>query len=168
MLRTIPNILILLIMLLLGSRIVAMQRQQRSFEGLITAADAVVAVEILSTDYSATPADGPMVAAANVLKSLKGAITLGKKFRFSETAWVGPAYQKGEYRILFLEKVASSEFPAPSKWRILSRLDARTDFFFEKKSLSDLSLESLRSFLKKLHGSGDTPKKVLFGKGALK
>jgi hypothetical protein len=45
-----------------------------------------------------------MAATAKVLKVLKGRLTTGKQFSFTETAWVGPSYQKGEYRILFLEK----------------------------------------------------------------
>jgi len=163
------NILVtLIVFLILGSRAVAVEQEQRPFDGLIAAAEAVVAVEILSTDYTATPSDGPMLAEAKALKALKGPLTSGKEFHFSETAWVGPTYQKGEYRILFLETTASSEFPRPAKWRILSRLDARIDFFIEKKSLPDLSLESLDSFLKKIQESKDRPTKVMFGKGAVK
>ncbi len=158
---------ILIVLLALGSHALAESQAQPPFGDLITPAEAVVAVEILSTDYGATPADGPMVATAKVLKSLKGPLTLGKQFRFSETAWVGPSYQKGEYRILFLEKAAPSVFPRLSEWRILSRLDARTDFFIEKDSVSNLSLESLGSFLKKLQESKSRPKKVIFGKGSM-
>src|SRR5919106_1431190 len=95
-------------------------------------------------------------------------VALGKEFRFSETAWVGPTYQKGDYRILFLEKAASSEFPRPTDWRILSRLDARTNFFIEKDSLSDPSLESLEAFLKRIEESKDRRKKTVFGKGTVK
>jgi hypothetical protein len=169
MMRGASIVLVLLVALfILGARTVALGQERPPFKGLIAAAPAVVAVEILSTDYTATPADGPMVAAAKILKVLKGPLTSGKEFRFSETAWVGPTYQKGDYRILFLEKAASSEFPRPTDWRILSRLDARTDFFIEKDSLSDLSLESLEAFLKRIEESKDTRKKTVFGKGTVK
>jgi hypothetical protein len=167
--RGASNVLVLLVALfILGSGTVTPAQERGPLKGLIAAAGAVVVVEILSTDYTATPADGPMVAAAKILKVLKGPLTSGKEFRFSETAWVGPTYQQGEYRILFLEKAASSEFPRPTDWRILSRLDARSDFFIEKGSLSDLSLESLEAFLKRIEESKDGPKRAVFGKGIVK
>lgn len=134
-------------------------------EGLIAAAEVIAAVEIVSADYSLTANDGPMVAAAEVLKVLKGPLTLGRQVRFSETAWVGPTYQKGEYRILFLQKAASTEFPRPTDWRIVSRQDARTDFFIERNALSELSLQSLDTFLKQI-GSKDAGRKVVFAKGS--
>ena len=149
-------------------RAIAVEQEQRPYEGLITTAAAVVAVEILSTDYTATPVDGDMVATAKVLKILKGPFTKGKLFRFTETAWVGPTYQKGEYRILFLEKARSPKFPKATEWRILSHLYAKTDFFIEKGSLSDLSLESLESFLRKIQESKNRPKTIVFGKDTMK
>lgn len=153
-------------LLAMGSETISVQQEQRAFEGLIAAAEAVVAVEILSTDYTATPADGPMVAAAKALKVLKGLLTTEKQFSFTETAWVGPTYQKGEYRILFLEKTKPTEFPKTTEWRILSNLHARTDFFIDKDSVPALSTESLESFLKKLQESKPRPKKVVFDKSA--
>jgi hypothetical protein len=155
---------ILVAFLALGSRTSAMaqERPGLDFTGLITAAEAVVAVEILSTDYTATPSDGPMVADAKVLKVLKGPFTTGKKFSFWETAWVGPAYQKGEYRILFLEQAKPTESGKTTRWWILSNLYARTDFFIEKGSVAALSAESLESFLKEIQESKPRPKKILF------
>jgi len=158
--------LILMALLAMGAETISVQQEQRAFEGLIAAAEAVVAVEILSTDYTATPADGPMVAAAKALKVLKGLLTTEKQFSFTETAWVGPSYQKGEYRILFLEKTKPTEFPKTTEWRILSNLHARTDFFIDKDSVPALSTESLESFLKKLQESKPRPKKVVFDKSA--
>ncbi len=155
---------ILMGLLLVGSRTIAAEQEQRPFQGLIGAAEVVVAVEILSTDYTATVADGPMVAAARALKVLKGPFPTGKQFRFTETAWVGPTYQKGEARILFLEKNTSAESPRAAEWRILSHLYARTDFFIEEDSLAGLSLESLESFLKEIQESNSRPQKVVFGK----
>lgn len=157
---------ILIALLVLGSRTGAVTQEQPGlkFTSLITAADAVVAVEILSTDYTATPSDGPMVATSKILKVLKGPFTTGHQFSFTETAWVGPTYQKGEYRILFLEQAKPTESRKAARWRILSNLYARTDFFVEKDSLAALSTESLASFLEKLQESKPTPKKVVFDK----
>jgi hypothetical protein len=132
-------------------------------EGLIAAAEVIAAVEIVSTDYSFTGSDGPMVAVARVLKVLKGQLAPGREVRFSETAWVGPTYQKGEYRILFLQKAAPAEIP----WRIASHPDARrTDFFIERDAVSDLSLQSLDAFLNRIATSKDNrKKKAVFAKG---
>ncbi|MFY9610972.1 MAG: hypothetical protein WAU45_20470 [Blastocatellia bacterium] len=158
--------LILVAFLVLGSRTSAVTQEQpgSGFTGLITAAEAVVAVEILSTDYTATPSDGPMMADAKVLKVLKGPLTAGKKFSFWETAWVGPAYQKGEHRILFLEQAKPTEPRKTTRWWILSNLYARTDFFIEKDSIAALSADSLASFLKEIQESNPRPKKVVFAK----
>jgi len=136
--------------------------QEQGFEVLIASAESVVAVEILSTDYTATPADGPMVATSKVLKAVKGDLAAGKTFTFAETAWVGPTYQKGDLRILFLEKPKPSESHKSAKWRILSSLYARTDFFIEKDSVPALTLESLQSFLRKIQELNPKPKKVVF------
>lgn len=144
------------------------EQEQRTFEGLMTTADAIVAVEILSTDYTATPADGPMVAVAKALKVLKGPFTKGKHFSFAETAWVGPTYQEGEFRILFLEKTESLEASKASPWWILSNLYARSDYFIEKDSIPDLSRESLGAFLRKVQESKDRPRKLIFDKATVK
>jgi hypothetical protein len=156
---------ILIVVLALNAQPDAPEAQQPPFQGLIAAAEAIVAVEIVSTDYTLTAADGPMIAVAKILKVLRGPLSPGSEVRFLETAWVGPSYQKGEYRILFLVKVASTEFPRATGWRIASRQDARTDFFIERSALSELSLQSLDAFLKRM-GSKDMGKKVVFAKGS--
>ena len=158
--------LLLVAVFVLGSRTsaVTQERPALNFTSLMTAAEAVVAVEILSTDYTATPSDGPMSAAAKVLKVLKGPLITDKKFSFRETAWVGPAYQKGEYRILFLEQAKPAESGKTTRWWILSNLYARTDFFIEKESIAALSAESLESFLKEIQESRPRPTKVVFAK----
>ena len=158
--------LILVACFVLGScpRAVTQETSGPGFLTLITTAEAVVAVEILSTDYTATPSDGPMVAEARVLKVVKGALSQGKKFSFRETAWVGPTYQKGEHRILFLEQAKPTESRNASRWWILSNLYARTDFFIEKDSIAALSGESLESLLKEIQQSNPRPKKVVFDK----
>lgn len=150
--------------LILGSlsRAVTQEQPGSDFAGLIKAAEAVVAVEILSTDYTATPSDGPMMADAKVLKAVKGPLTVGKKFSFWETAWVGPSYKKGEYRILFMEQANATESGKPGRWWIFPNLYARTDFFIEKGSVPALSEESLESFLKKIQEYKPKPPKILF------
>jgi hypothetical protein len=160
------SLIILIAFLVLGSPTKAVTQEQPGlgFSGLTAAADAVVAVEILSTDYTATPSDGPMMAYARVLKVVKGPLSIGNRFSFWESAWVGPAYQKGEYRILFLEQAKPTESAKTARWWILSNLYARTDFFIEKDSIPALSAESLESFLKQIQESRPRPKKVMFDK----
>lgn len=160
------SVLILVAFLVLGSCTSAVTQEQPASgpTGLITAAESVVAVEILSTDYTATPSDGPMVAEAKVLKVLKGPLTTGETFSFWETAWVGPTYQKGEYRILFLEQAKATESRKANRWWILSNLFARTDFFIEKDSIAALSAESMASLLRNIQESKPRPKKVVFDK----
>jgi len=160
--RPAANVLVLIVTLAIVSDSIAVSQEQQGFEGLIASAESVVAVEILSTDYTATPADGPMVATSKVLKAVKGDLAAGKTFTFAETAWVGPTYQKGDLRILFLEKPKPSESHKSAKWRILSSLYARTDFFIEKDSVPALTLESLQSFLRKIQELNPKPKKVVF------
>jgi hypothetical protein len=155
--------LLLMTLMMLVSRTVAQGQGQSPPQGLLASAEAVVAVEIVSADYRLTVNDGPMVAAAKVLKVLKGPLTPGRDVRFFETWWAGPTYQKGEYRILFLQKAAPAEIP----WRIASHPDARrTDFFIEREAVSDLSLQSLDAFLSRIATSKDNrKKKAVFAKG---
>ncbi|HLE56809.1 MAG TPA: hypothetical protein VJB15_06980, partial [Rhodothermia bacterium] len=68
-------------------------------------------------------------------------------------AWVGPTYKKGENRILFLEKTQSQEASKASPWWILSHLSARRDYFIERDSIPDLSLQSLGELVKKIQES---------------
>lgn len=138
------------------------KQKQLTFEGLIAAAEAVVAVEILSTDYTRTAIDGPMVANAIVLKALKGPYTTGEQFSFRESAWIGPTCQHGQYRILFLANVRPSEFPS-TIWTLEHR-GMKTDFFIDKDSVPALSEESLKSFLREIQESGNQPGKVVFDK----
>lgn len=137
------------------------KQQQFTFEGLIAVSDAVVAVEILSTDYNRCAGDGPMVATAKVLKALKGAYAAGKQFSFLQSPWIGGlTYQAGEHRILFLDSARPSEFPN-TIWTLETRC-MMTDFFIEKGSIPALSEESLRSFLREIQESEDRTGKVVF------
>jgi hypothetical protein len=136
-------------------------KQELTFEGLMVVAEAVVAVEILSTDYTATARDGPMVATAKVLKALKGPYAAGEQFSFLQSPWIGGlTYQAGEHRILFLDSARLSEFPN-TIWTFENQR-MMTDFFIERDSVPTLSEESLKSFLREIQESGDYPGKVVF------
>ena len=136
-------------------------QKQLTFEGLIAMSEAVVAVEILSTDYTRTALDGPMVATAKILKALKGPYATGEQFSFSESPWIGrPTYQHGERRILFLVNVRPSE-SSRTIWTIENR-EMRTDFFIEEDSVPALSEESLKSFLREIQESEDRTGRVVF------
>ncbi len=77
----------------------------RQLETLIDEAEVVAAVRILSTDYRATAADGPMYADAKLLKLIKGNRSTPQRIHFGASAWVGPTYHAGEERIVFLARV---------------------------------------------------------------
>lgn len=142
------------------------KQQQFTFEGLIAMSDAVVAVEILSTDYNRCRGDGPMVATAKVLKALKGPYNTGEQISFAEGARMGPTYREGECRIVFLDSARPSEFPSTRAcWRTIWKFGNRgmmTDFFIERDSVPALSEESLKSFLKEIQESENRTGKVVF------
>jgi hypothetical protein len=142
-----------------------MGQEQLTFESLMEAAEAVVAVEILSTDYTLNASDGPMVATVGVLKALKGPYAAGEQFSFfgeSPRMIRGLNYQRGEYRILFLDNVRPSESPR-TIWTFENQRMI-TDFFIEKDSVPALSEESLKSFLKGIDESRTQPGRVVFDK----
>jgi hypothetical protein len=118
------------------------------FNRLSTEADAIAVVEIISTDYTATAADGPMYASAKVLKVLKGEISKRKKLRFGESGWWGPTYRKGDRRIVFLGRVPSKNEYYKTKWHTI--YTNSVDFFVIGDSLSNLSLETLKNFLSEI------------------
>jgi hypothetical protein len=135
-------------------------QQRDTLASLIPSAQVIVVAEISSTDYSRTPSDGPMIAQALVLSAIKGGLKKGRSFTFTETAWVGPDYQKGEVRILFIEPAE------PGSWRILSNLYAKTSFFIERVAIPLLDLSSLRAVLDGL--PAPTPKSVRITRDMLK
>jgi hypothetical protein len=134
--------------------------QQETFASLIPAADVIIVAEISGTDYSRTPSDGPMTARAKVLNAVKGGLKKGESFEFTETAWVGPNYQTGEVRILFMESVGQNS------WRILSNLYAKMDFFISRDAIPNLNVNSLKSALENLSPSASGS--VLMTKDMLK
>lgn len=126
---------------------------------LITEADAIAVVEILSTDYTATASDGPMYAEAKVLKVLKGNISTWRKLRFGETGWWSPTYKEGERRIVFLSRVTSKDY-YESEWHTTHT--GSVDFFFVEDSLESISQVSLSDFLKEIRDASNTPPKIEF------
>lgn len=137
------------------------KQEQLTFEDLFEVAEAVVAVEILAADYTATVIDGPMVATAKVLKSLKGPYATGDEFGF----WQGPeigalTYQPGDYRILFVDNISPYKFTS-TIWTFENQR-MMTDFFIDKDSIPALSEELLKSFLREIQESGVYPGKVVF------
>jgi hypothetical protein len=140
--------------------VLLLAQQKANLASLIQAADVIVVAQISGTDYSQTPSDGPMTAHAKVLSALKGGLQKDQTFGFAETAWVGPNYQTGEVRILFLQSAG------PNSFRILPNLYARTDFFVAQDALRYLNLNSLRSVLEKM--PAPTAKSVLITRDMLK
>ncbi len=127
---------------------------------LINGADAVVAVEILSVDYTATAADGPMYANARVLKVLKGNVPKSWRLRFGESAWWSPTYKKGERRIVFLDRNGSGEGYYKTKWHTV--YTGQVGFFFAEDSLDGMNQTSLLSFLREVQKISLTPPKIEF------
>jgi len=118
--------------------------QPPNLASLIPEAEVIVVAEIADTNYSRTPTDGPMTARARVLAAVSGRLRRDQSFGFTETAWVGPSYRRGEVRILFLESAG------PNSWRILSNLYAKADFFVERDAIPRVNVNSLRRALEKL------------------
>lgn len=127
---------------------------------LITDADAIMAVEILRTDYSATPSDGPMYGDARILKVLKGRLPDDTKLRFGESAWCGPTHKVGERKILFLNRVTGTDYYASARWAIPCRVSSRIDLFVPADAIQGLSLDSLKIFLKEIQEARRTPPRI--------
>jgi hypothetical protein len=154
-----PAYLALLLVLAIGSPQLA--ADPAGLEGLLGEADAVVVVEILTTDYTATAADGPMYAEAKVIKSVKGSLRAKQTIRFGASAWVGPSYKAGERRVVFLDAMpAGHAYYAKARW---SSLDAgKLDLFIAAGAVEKCSLDTLSTFLRGLK-SRDRPLKAEFG-----
>jgi len=115
-------------------------------------ADLVAAVEILNVDYSATASDGPMVAEARLLKLVKGSSS--RTVRFHASAWLGPSYQKGERRILFLRRTAPGQAYSPNtNWGSLET--GKLNLFVTEEAVQGLRYDSVIAFLTKLSESSN-------------
>lgn len=132
----------------------------RHLDQIVEKADAIAAVKILSTDYTATATDGPMYAEAKVLKVLKGSIHKGSKLGFGESGWWGPTYTKGESRIVFLSRVDSKNEYFEEKWHTVYA--GGVDFFFVEDSLENISQASLLRFLSDIQDVDSTPPGIEF------
>jgi hypothetical protein len=110
-------------------------------------ADLIAAVEILNVDYSATASDGPMVAEALLLKLAKGSGS--RTIRFGASAWLGPNYEKGDRRILFLRRTAPTDaYFRNANW--ISLETGKLNLFVKEEAAQSLRYDSLIAFLTKL------------------
>ena len=129
----------------------------RQLEALIDEAQVVAAVRILSTDYRATAADGPMYTDAKLLKLVKGSLSKAQRIHFGASAWVGPRYSGGEERIVFLAPVAGGHsYYKNAGW---SSLEAgKVDLYAGRQAIEQLSEDALRKFLRRLaHAASTAP-----------
>jgi len=131
-----------------------------AFPAMMADADAVAAVQILRTDYTATAADGPMYAEARVLAVLKGSLRRAGVLKFGETAWCGPDYREGDLRILFLRRVTSREYFAAASWATDCRPAGRVAVFFAPDALPLLSPSALRVFLEDMQAQAQRPPRL--------
>ena len=131
----------------------------QQLEALIDEAEFVAAVRILSTDYRATAADGPMYADAKLLKVIKGDLSRAQRIHFGASAWVGPTYSAGQERIVFLAPVAGGHgYYKNARW---SSLEAgKVDLYFLHQEIDELSEATLREFLRRLAHTGRPPPKL--------
>jgi hypothetical protein len=131
-----------------------------SLVDLVAKADAIAVVAIVSADYSATAADGPMYAEAKVLKVVKGKLRAAQRIRFGASAWVGPNFQAGERRIVLLEAVpADHGYYRKARWASLEA--GKIDLFIADKAMEKCSTEALLDFLKRQEGM-PLPRKAEF------
>ena len=125
----------------------------QQLEALIDEAEVVAVVTILSTDYRAAAADGPMYADAKLLKVIKGELSRARRIHFGASAWVGPTYSAGEERIVLLARVAGGHgYYKNARW---SSLEAgKVDLYFIHQAIDELSEATLREFLRNLAHAG--------------
>lgn len=120
---------------------------------LVSEADAIAVVEIVSTDYSATAADGPMYAEAKVVKVIKGGVRAARRIRFGASAWVGPTFQAGERRIILFKAIpAKHGYYHNVRWASLEA--GKIDLFIADEAIVKCTSEVLSEFLKRQE---DTP-----------
>ncbi len=122
-----------------------------ALDNLIERVDTIAVVEVISTDYTATAADGPMYAEAKILKVIKGNISRWQRRRFGETAWWDPTYKDGERRIVFLSRGSHQGRYYKTKWH--TAYTGGMSFFWREDSLQDLYQESLLDFLKEIEAT---------------
>lgn len=137
-------------------------QESLGLERLVGEADLILMGRIILTDYTATAADGPMYGEIRLGRVIKGPKDLVGTIRFGASAWMGPSYQPGELRIVFLKRVPSgSEYFKDASW---SSLDpSQINLFFPKTAIYRRYTESaLRLFLQRLARGQSTPPTVEF------
>ena len=119
---------------------------------LAAQADAIAVVDILSTDYTATAADGPAYVESRVLKTVRGALRTGQRFRFGASAWVGPSFQQGQRRVVFLESLpAGHAYYGKARW---ASLDAgKIDLSIASEAVERCTAEALTNYIKSIEAS---------------
>lgn len=124
-----------------------------SLERLVEQADAIVLVEIRSTDARAMPSDGPMKVEAKIVKVLKGRLREGAMIRFDASAWMGPTYEPLERRIVFLKRSTAEGIVAWASIEV-----GWLDLFFTDEEMASCSLEALTGFLDSLGRQSPRPR----------
>ena len=113
---------------------------------LVSEADAIAVVEIVSTDYSATAADGPMYAEAKVLRAIKGGVRAAQRIRFGASAWFGPTFWAGERRIVFFEAIPMQHSHyREARWASLEA--GKIDLFVADTAIAKCTTEALSELL---------------------
>lgn len=126
------------------------------FEGLVTQADLIVAVEIASIDETAMPADGPMYVESRVLKVIKGNLRASSRIRFGASAWAGPTYRVGEERIVFLAAASTGQtLFGTAIWHSVEV--GKIDLLLAPEHLENCSETALIAFLKMIETARNSP-----------
>ena len=131
-----------------------------TYEHLFEAAERIALGEILSTDETRMAADGPMYGEVRILKMVKGA--LSPALRFGASAWVGPTYQEGELRILFLRRILPGQaYYQDAAWASIEA--GKLDLFPTAGAVEGCSKDSLLSFLRGLQEVASAPLRLHLG-----
>lgn len=127
---------------------------------LFEEADLIAAVRVISVDATAAAVDGPVYVDAAMLKSLGPAEASARTVRFGASAWMGPAYQPNEQRIVFLQRIPDGHAYYHARWAALE--PGRIDLFVDNEQLPRLTEASLRAFLRRVSAGAFPPPNVRF------
>ena len=125
-------------------------KESLGLERLVDEADLIVLGKIVLTDQTAAAADGPVYAEIRLSRVIKGPKDLVGTIRFGASAWMGPTYQPGEQRIVFLKRVPKdSDYFTNASWSAID--PGQIDLFYPKTAIFRRYTESsLRLFLLRL------------------
>jgi len=127
---------------------------------LFEEADLIAAVRVTSVDATAAAVDGPVYVDAAVLKVIGPADASARTVRFGASAWMGPAYQPNEQRIVFLQRVPDDHAYYRARWAALE--PGRIDLLIDDEQLPLLTEASLRAFLRRVSAGAFPPPNVRF------